>query len=194
MIADHLSSGVGDCRMRQLRSTLMEIRPATTSDAREIAQVHVGSWQGAYAHLIPASDLDQLDVSQFESWRARRLRAMDRANSETLVAIDDDGIAGFVDVGPTRDEHLDSARIGELYAIYLDPSRWDRGYGRSLIVEAESTMRRLGFESAMLWVLEENARARSFYEAAGWRPDGGRQLEKIINTELFEVRYAKDLD
>ena len=171
----------------------MEIRPAAVSDAREIAQVHVGSWQGAYAHLIPPDDLDQLDVSQFESWRARRLRAMNRADSETLVVVDDDGIAGFVDVGPTRDEHLDSERVGELYAIYLHPSRWDRGYGRALIDEAESTMRRLGFESAMLWVLEENERARSFYEAAGWRPDGGRHLEKIIDTQLYEVRYAKDL-
>jgi RimJ/RimL family protein N-acetyltransferase len=51
----------------------------------------------------------------------------------------------------------------------------------------------LGFGSAMLWVLEDNARARAFYEAAGWRPDGGRQLERIISTDLYEVRYAKSL-
>ena len=43
-------------------------------------------------------------------------------------------------------------------------------------------------------VLEDNARARAFYEAAGWRPDGGRQLERIISTDLYEVRYAKTLD
>ena len=171
----------------------MEIRSATVSDAGGIARVHVGSWQAAYAGLIPEQELDQLDVSQFEAWRSRRIQAMDRSNSDTLVAVDDEGIAGFVDVGPTRDEHLDPAEVGELYAIYLDPSRWDRGYGRGLIVEAEEAMRRLGFSSAMLWVLEENERARSFYEAAGWRHDGGRQLERIVNTELYEVRYAKDL-
>ena len=51
----------------------------------------------------------------------------------------------------------------------------------------------LGFDSAMLWVLEDNARAREFYEAAGWEPDGGRQLERIISTDLYEVRYAKRL-
>ena len=45
----------------------------------------------------------------------------------------------------------------------------------------------------MLWVLEDNSRARAFYEAAGWRPDGGRQLERIISTDLYEVRYAKVL-
>lgn len=163
------------------------------SDAAGIARVHVGSWQAAYDTLIPERELQQLDVTQFEAWRSRRLQAMDRSTSDTLVAVDEEGIAGFVDVGPTRDEHLDPNEVGELYAIYLDPSRWDRGYGRRLIVDAEQAMRDLGFSSAMLWVLEGNQRARSFYEAAGWRPDGGRQLERIVNTELYEVRYAKAL-
>lgn len=171
----------------------MEIRSATVADAAGIARVHVRSWQGAYTGLIPERDLSQLDVKQFESWRSRRIQAMDRANSDTLVAVVDDGLAGFVDVGPTRDEHLDPSRVGELYAIYLHPDHWDKGYGRRLVEEAEEAMKRLGFGSAMLWVLEDNARAREFYEAAGWRHDGGRQLERIIDTELYEVRYAKDL-
>jgi RimJ/RimL family protein N-acetyltransferase len=171
----------------------MEIRHAEVADARQIAEVHVESWKVAYRDLLPASDLDQLEVSQFESWRGRRIEAMDRSNSATLV-IDDGGVAGFVDVGPTRDEHLDAGEVAELYAIYLDPERWGHGYGRDLIVAAEAAMVDLGFGSAMLWVLEDNARARAFYEAAGWRPDGGRQLERIISTDLYEVRYAKTLD
>lgn len=193
MNMDRLSSDAAHIRVTRLRSGHMEIRSATVADAAGIARVHVSSWQGAYAGLIPEHDLLQLDVKQFESWRSRRIQAMDRANSDTLVAVADDGVAGFVDVGPTRDEHLDPSRVGELYAIYLHPSHWDQGHGRRLIAEAEDAMRRLGFESAMLWVLEENARARAFYEAAGWRHDGGRQLERIIDTELYEVRYTKDL-
>jgi RimJ/RimL family protein N-acetyltransferase len=171
----------------------MEIRHAEVIDARQIAEVHVASWKVAYRDLLPPADLDQLEVSQFESWRGRRIEAMDRSNSATLV-IDDGRVAGFVDVGPTRDEHLDAGEVAELYAIYLDPERWGRGYGRELIVAAEAAMAGLGFGSAMLWVLEDNARARAFYEAAGWRPDGGRQLERIISTDLYEVRYAKTLD
>jgi hypothetical protein len=31
-----------------------------------------------------------------------------------------------------------------------------------------------GFDGALLWVLEGNARARSFYVAHGWSPDGAR--------------------
>ena len=171
----------------------MEIRHAEVTDARQIAEVHVASWKVAYRDLLPASDLDQLEVSQFESWRGRRIEAMDRATSATLVIVDEAGVSGFVDVGPTRDEHLDDREVAELYAIYLDPSRWGRGHGRALILAAERAMADLGFTSAMLWVLEDNQLARAFYEAAGWHPDGGRQLERIISTDLYEVRYAKRL-
>ncbi len=171
----------------------MEIRNAETGDARRIAEVHVASWRVAYRDLLPAADLDQLEVDQFASWRGRRIEAMDLSNSATLVAVDDSGVVGFVDVGPTRDEHLDANEVAELYAIYFDPEHWGSGGGRALIVEAESVMTSLGFSSAMLWVLEGNDRARRFYDAAGWAPDGGRQLERIIATELYEVRYAKIL-
>ena len=130
----------------------MEIRHAEVADARQIAEIHVASWRVAYRDLLPASDLDQLEVSQFESWRGRRIEAMDRTNSATLVVVDDD-VAGFVDVGPTRDEHLDVSAVAELYAIYLDPDRWGAGFGKALIVAAEDAMADLGFWSAMLWVL-----------------------------------------
>ena len=33
-----------------------------------------------------------------------------------------------------------------------------------------------GAQTLVLWVFEANERARSFYEAMGWQPDGGRQL------------------
>lgn len=171
----------------------MEIRNAEIGDARRIAEVHVASWRMAYRDLLPAEDLDQLEVEQFASWRGRRIEAMDLSNSATLVAVIDAGVVGFVDVGPTRDEHLDAQQVAELYAIYFDPGHWGTGGGRELITEAESMMSSLGFTSAMLWVLEGNDRARRFYEAAGWAPDGGRQLERIITTELYEVRYAKTL-
>ena len=193
MIADQLSI---PAPQPALTATVgrMDIRDAQASDARGIAEVHVGSWQVAYAHLLPKEDLAQLDVDQFAAWRGRRIQAMDPANSATLLITDDDGIAGFADVGPTRDEYLDATTVGELYAIYLDPSRWDKGYGSELIRAAEAAMARLGFRSAMLWVLEGNDRAREFYAAAGWEPDGGRQLEQIISVALHEVRYTKELN
>ena len=62
-----------------------------------------------------------------------------------------------------------------------------------MIIAAEAAMAELGFGSAMLWVLEDNARARAFYEAAGWRPDGGRQLERIVK-QLSAIDALPDPD
>ena len=50
-----------------------------------------------------------------------------------------------------------------------------------------------GFASAILWVFTANDRARRFYEAAGWRPDGTAQLLDFDGTAIEEIRYSIDL-
>ena len=42
-------------------------------------------------------------------------------------------------------------------------------------------------------MLEDNPRARNFYERAGWEPDGGRKLDRFLETEVSELRYRKRL-
>jgi hypothetical protein len=42
-------------------------------------------------------------------------------------------------------------------------------------------------------VLEINARARRFYEIAGWWADGTTKTEQRSGVELREVRYRVDL-
>jgi RimJ/RimL family protein N-acetyltransferase len=40
-----------------------------------------------------------------------------------------------------------------------------------------------------LWVLEDNPRARRFYEAAGWSTDGRTKEDEFLDTRVREVRY-----
>ncbi len=54
-------------------------------------------------------------------------------------------------------------------------------------------MRELGYTDVILWVLEDNPRARRFYEAAGWTLDGTRRPIEIFGIEVPEVRYQKKL-
>lgn len=63
--------------------------------------------------------------------------------------------------------------MAELYAIYVDPGWWSTGIGRSLMDEVLAATRAGRYERIGLWVLEKNARARRFYERAGFEPDGG---------------------
>jgi RimJ/RimL family protein N-acetyltransferase len=105
------------------------------------------------------------------------------------VAEVDGNIVGFVGVGPSRD----SDAQGELYTIYVDPAHWGTGVGRELIRAGEERMRELGYRHVVLWVLDVNARARRFYEVAGWTADGECRTIEFVGQSISEVRYAKQL-
>jgi ribosomal protein S18 acetylase RimI-like enzyme len=49
------------------------------------------------------------------------------------------------------------------------------------------------YSSALLWVLENNQRARNFYEREGWSLDGVRAQEEIGGRSLSVVRYSRAL-
>lgn len=93
--------------------------------------------------------------------------------------------------GPCRDEPdaPDAPPLAELFAINLDPDVWGRGLGQQLLESAVAGMRRLGREEAVLWVIPENARARRFYEAAGWVADGAQRVAEIQGVTVPELRH-----
>src|SRR5439155_23013233 len=64
---------------------------------------------------------------------------------------------------------------------------------RELIKAGEEELRRLGHRDAILWVLDDNPRARRFYEIAGWLPDGSARQIRLFGFDIAEVRYAKRL-
>ena len=160
----------------------MRVRDAVPADAEAIAAVHVRAWQVAYAHVFPPERLAALD----QATRARRWREGLESGWNALV-IDD--ASGFVSVGPSRD--VDGE--GELYAIYVDPEHWGTGRGRVLMDAALEALREDGFEEATLWVLDDNPRARRFYEAAGWTLDGAVKEDEHLDTPVREVRYRISL-
>lgn len=164
----------------------MHVRLATAADAEGIARVQERGWQVAYRHLFPAEELDRGGFIVVPRWR-ERLERPPRGWS-TFVADVDDVVAGFASVGPSRDVR----GPGELYALYVDPEQWSTGVGRALIARAEGQLAS-EYEEARLWVLEDNPRARAFYERAGWSPDGARKAEERWGVYAPEVRYRKML-
>jgi hypothetical protein len=47
--------------------------------------------------------------------------------------------------------------------------------------------------SAANWVLPDNARARRFYEVAGWITDGIQRTSEVLGVVVPEVRYRQRL-
>jgi GNAT superfamily N-acetyltransferase len=87
-------------------------------------------------------------------------------------------LLGFASYSPSRDSDADPGRVGEISAIYLLPSAWDKGIGRQLMDATLACLATAGFTQVTLWVLDSNVRARRFYEAGGWSADGGQKLDE----------------
>ena len=171
-------------------STAFVVRPARAEDADAIGRVQVETWREAYRGLMPDEAVDGFDVAERQRLWREGLARVPRPGSGTFVAELDGEVVGFASVGRSRDEEAESE--GELYAIYLHPSRWDQGIGRALLERAEESMRAYGFERAVLWVMEGNERGERFYRAAGWERDG-RKVDTFQGAEVAELRYRKAL-
>jgi GNAT superfamily N-acetyltransferase len=168
------------------------VRKAVVEDAEAIAVVHIETWQTAYRGQLPDEYLDRLSDDlerRIGMWRSQ-IGQMPGAKHQIWVAEAAGRVAGFVAFGPARE--ADSTIAAEVYAIYVNPRNWGAGLGRRLFQEATDRLISHKYATAILWVLESNARARRFYEVAGWSTDGGAKVEKRPDgTELREVRYRK---
>jgi RimJ/RimL family protein N-acetyltransferase len=162
------------------------VRPARVADADAIGRVHVRAWQAAYRGHMPDDYLDGLRPEQRAAHWAGVL-GRDPPRGAVLVAERAGEVVGFAAVGPSPDPE----GAGELFAINLDPGHWGTGAGRALLAAAQAELARLGFEETVLWVLPGNARARRFYEVAGWVADGSTRESEVLGVIVPEVRYRR---
>jgi GNAT superfamily N-acetyltransferase len=171
------------------------VRDAVPGDADVIARVQGSTWEVAYMHLFGEELLrDRAErLERRAAWWKELLETGADDRAHTLVAAIDAGVVGFVDVRPSRDRDADDGRVGELTAIYVVPEAWGTGAGRALMTEAVERLRTAGFEEATLWMLDDNPRARRFYEIAGWSTDGAVKDDVIMDTPVREVRYRISL-
>jgi ribosomal protein S18 acetylase RimI-like enzyme len=172
---------------------MVHLRRAHESDALGIAEVHVRTWQQAYRDQLPAPFLKALSVEVRERYWANELRFLAPERRPWVAESEDGSLVGFACAGPTRDEAAPPL-TGEVYAIYVLPDCWDRGLGRNLLKHCERDLIEHGYTSAVMWVLEDNARARAFYEAAGWQTDRGVKRDELGGRDVTEVRYRIALD
>lgn len=164
----------------------MEIRPIRQTDDRmAISRVYEESWKFAYRDIIPQAYLSGIPAG---SWA----KAVDRDSMHTLLLLEGDCIVGTASYCAARFPEF--AGFGEIVSIYLLPQYMGKGYGRPLLNAAVAGLKQLGFAQMFLWVLEENVRARKFYEKAGFRCSGQVLEDEIGEKALREIAYVRTVE
>ena len=159
----------------------MEIRPLRETDSRlEISRIYEESWKTAYRGIVPQAYLDGIPAGRWAE-------ALDRPGWDTLVLTEGERLIGTSSVCASR--WPDWPGYGEVVSLYLLPEYMGRGLGKALLLAAVERLKERGFRDILLWVLEENRRARDFYEKAGFFSAGNFMEDEIGGRPLREVLY-----
>jgi len=174
-------------------SRTVAIRDARPQDARAVAEVHVEGWRWGYRGILPDEHLAGLSVDESEA-RWLGYLTQPAPGVARFVGMEGHRVVGFVSGGPADDDFAPPPPgAAEVYAVYLREAAQGTGVGRALLERATDAMRANGYRHAVLWVFEANDRARRFYEAAGWSPDGARAEHRFDGGSRPVLRYARDL-
>lgn len=160
----------------------MEIRHIRPNDDRfAISRIYEESWKYAYQGIVPQAYLDSIPAGQWAS-------KLDQEGIGTLVAVEDRKLIGTSSYCKSRWEEFSGD--GEIISIYFLPQYMGRGYGSKLLHAAVEELQKRGFSDIFLWVLEENQRARKFYEKCGFVLAEYDMEHEIGGKILRELRYC----
>lgn len=117
----------------------------------------------------------------------------DRSEHDVWVVEHEDQVVGFGLLEPCMDDAI-VGFAGEVSMLYMSPAWTGRGLGRMLLEHLLDELARREFYWVVIWVLEENAHARKFYERSGLRPDGAAREDRFVNERVSVIRYAGALN
>ena len=167
-----------------MATSVFDVRPATTRDAKVIAQLHNATVKEAFKGMLGDLDIVIMPLAERERYWSE---AIQYAEPQVQVALHGAKIIGFVGYDRSRDEGT-PATMGEIWAMYVDTDFWGLGAGLSLwdaalegLIEEECT-------HVSVWIPLSNDRALRFFELAGFKremataktvPIGGVKVEEI---------------
>lgn len=166
-----------------MSTVTVDIRRAALNDAIAIADVHHDAWRSAYAGIIPYKALNAMLQRRRAEWWARAIRR----STQILVAEVGGEVVGYATLGPNRARQL--AQKGEIYELYIKPEYQGIGLGGRLLRTARRRLADMGLKGTVVWALEDNTLALSFYRGAGGR-DIAEGIECFDGKTLKKVAFV----
>lgn len=153
-------------------------------DEKTLAYIQTESWKAAFKDILSPDVLKKCTNLDKATMMYKRLLEQNIGNGYLLKVEGKPHCIAWWD--STRE--TDMPGYAELICIHSLPNQWRRGYGSKMMDTVLHDISGAGYTKVMLWVFEENARARQFYERHGFTTKGKRKP----NIEPIEICYEKN--
>lgn len=161
------------------------IRRAMPGDEAAMAYVQAESWKAGFCHILSQEILERYTQTEKLTAMYRRMLEQGLGNGYLLSVQGTPHCIACWDA--TREP--DMPGYAELICIHSLQRNWRSGYGSRMMEAVLRDMTAAGYSKVMLWVFEENHRARRFYEANGFTASGRTK----DGFGAAEVCYEKNL-
>ena len=172
-------------------TTTFTVRNATLRDAKAIAELHNASQRDSFQAMLGEVPIPFVPTDKRQAyWR----EAIEYAEPQVLVALDDDKIAGFVGFDRSRDKGTPPT-MGEIWAIYVHPNHQGRGMGLALWDAAREGLIEEGCANVSIWLPLANERALRFHELAGFKREiSSARTAPLGSVRIEEIRLKRPLN
>lgn len=154
-------------------------------DEETLAYIQTESWKSAFKDILSPDILEKCINLDKATMMYKRLLEQNIGNGYLLKVKDKPHCIAWWD--STRE--ADMPGYAELICIHSLPNQWQKGYGSKMMDMVLHDISDAGYSKVMLWVFEENVRARQFYEKHGFVTEG----KKKPNIEPIEICYERNI-
>ena len=165
-----------------MKHTIERVKPG---DEETLAYIQTESWKASFRDILEPDVLESCTNLEKVTNMYKRLLEQNIGNGYLLKVEGEPHCIAWWDA--TRE--ADMLGYAELICIHSLPGRWRNGYGSKMMETVLRDIATAGYTKVMLWVFEENARARQFYEAQGFCTRG--KVKSGLGTT--EICYEREL-
>lgn len=166
---------------------MITIQKATIEHIEGIAKVCIDAYWATYKELLSHEYIERM-IHEFYTYD-RILKEVTTTNRQWngwVVALDDGKVVGAGGGGMISENH------GELFVLYLDPSRRGEGLGSMILDAVTKELKECGAKEQWVSVTKNNDKAIPFYEAKGFNFIHEQDEYGVIEGENYQaLRYHR---
>lgn len=161
------------------------IRRVAPGDEAILAYIQTESWKAAFKDILAEDVLNRCTNFDRAKQMYRGLLEEKKGNGYILEINGKGHCIAWWDAS----READMEGFAELICIHSLQDNWGKGYGSKMMDKVLEDIAAAGYTKIMLWVFEENERAKKFYEAKGFV----KSEKSKVSLNAVEVMYVREL-